>query len=123
MEKGRLDDGLSALTESLAIADEHEIRFYEGEAHRLKGELLLRQNDSNAPEAQSCFERAIEIARKQSAKSWELRATTSLARLLGDTGRRAEAHTMLAEIYNWFTEGFDTLDLKDAKALLDELSV
>jgi predicted ATPase len=84
--------------------------------------LLLRQGDSNAAEARKCFERAIEIARKQSAKSLELRATMSLARLLNEQGRRDEAHAMLADIYNWFTEGFDTADLKDAKALLDELN-
>jgi predicted ATPase len=89
---------------------------------RLKGGLLLKQDDSNAAEARICFQRAIEIARKQSAKSWELRATTSLARLLNEQGRRDEARTMLAEIYGWFTEGFDTADLKDAKALLDELT-
>ena len=122
METGRLDDGLSALTEALAAADEHEDRLYEAEIHRLKGELLLKQDDSNAAEAQSCFQRAIEIARKQSAKSWELRATMSLARLLAQQGHRDEARTMLAEIYNWFTEGFDTADLKDAKALLEELA-
>jgi predicted ATPase len=84
--------------------------------------LLLKQDDSNAAEAQSCFERAIEIARNQSAKSWELGATMSLARLLRDTGRRDEARAMLAAIYGWFTEGFDTADLKDAKALLDKLN-
>ena len=123
METGTLDYGLSSLTEALATADEHEHRSYEAETHRLKGELLLRQNDSNASEAQSCFQRAIEIARKQSAKSWELRATISLARLLAAQGRRNEARTMLADIYNWFTEGFDTADLKDARALLDELNV
>ena len=92
METGRLDDGLSALTEALAAADENENRNYEAETHRLKGELLLRQDDSNTAEAQNCFQRAIEIARKQSAKSWELRATTSLARLLAnraDATRRA----------------------------------
>jgi predicted ATPase len=122
METGRLDDGLSALTEALAAADEHENRHHEAEIHRLKGELLLRQDDSNAAEAQSCFQRAIEIARNQNAKSFELRAPMSLARLLAKQGRRDEARTMLAEIYNWFTEGFDTADLKDAKALLDELS-
>jgi predicted ATPase len=77
---------------------------------------------SNRAEAQSCYERAIEIARGQSARSLELRATTSLARLLAKQRRRDEARAMLAEIYNWFTEGFDTADLKDAKALLDELS-
>jgi class 3 adenylate cyclase/predicted ATPase len=122
METGRLDDGLIALTEVLAAADEHENRSYEAEMHRLQGELLLRQNDSNAAKALSCFQRAIEIARKQSAKSWELRATMSLARLLAKQGRRDEARAMLAEIYGWFTEGFDTADLKDAKVLLEELS-
>jgi predicted ATPase len=121
-ETGRLDEGLSALTEALAAADEHENRHYEAEMHRLQGELLLKQNDSNAAEAQSCFERAIEIARKQSAKSLQLRATMSLARLLDRRVRRDEARAMLAEIYGWFTEGFDTADLKDAKALLDELA-
>ena len=108
--------------------------------HRLKGELLLRHQversraehaslrvefgigDSDSAEAQNCFLRAVEIARKQSAKSLELRATMSLARLLAKQGRREEALTMLSESYNWFTEGFDTADLKDAKALLDELS-
>jgi predicted ATPase len=122
METGRLDNALSALTEALAAADEHEERHHEAEIHRLKGELLLRQDNSNAAEAQSCFLRAIEIARNQSAKSWELRATMSLARLLDKQGKRADARVMLAEIYGWFTEGFDTADLIDAKALLDELA-
>jgi class 3 adenylate cyclase/predicted ATPase len=121
-EAGRLDDGLSALTEALAAEGEHEERGSDAEIHRLKGELLLKQDDSNAAEAQSCFQRAIEIARQQSAKSLELRATTSLAPLLAKQGHREEARTMLAEVYGWFTEGFDTADLKDAKALLDELA-
>ena len=123
MEAGCIDDGLTALTEALAAANEHESRHYEAEMHRLKGELLLRQDYSNLEEAQRCFQRAIEIARKQSAKSLELRATMSLARLLAKQGHRDEARAMLAEIYNWFTEGFDTADLKDAKALLEELGV
>jgi predicted ATPase len=121
IETGLLDDGLSALNEALAAADKREDRSGEPEIHRLKGELLLRQNHSNAAKALSCFQRAIEIARKQSAKSWELRATTSLARLLATQGRNDEARAMLTEIYGWFTEGFDTADLKDTKALLDEL--
>jgi predicted ATPase len=121
-EADRLDDGFSAVTEALTVADEHEERAYEPEIHRVRGELLLKQDHSNAAEAQTWFQRAIEIARNQSAKSWELRATTSLARLLAKQGRRDEARTMLAEIYNWFTEGFDTRDLKDAKALLNELN-
>jgi predicted ATPase len=83
--------------------------------------LLLKQKTSNAAEAKSCFERAIEIARKQSAKSLELRATMSLARLVASQGHRDEARTMLADVYNWFTEGFDTADLTDARALLDQL--
>jgi predicted ATPase len=121
-ETGRIDYGLSAVTAALAAADEQEFRCYEPEIRRLKGELLLKQDDSKVAEAQSCFERAVEIARKQSAKSWELRATMSLARLLAKQGRRDEAIAMLAEIYGWFTEGFDTADLKDAKALLQELT-
>jgi len=108
--------------EALDAADEYEIRHYEAEMYRLKGELLLMKDESSVGEAQRCFERAIEIARRQSAKSFELRAMMSLVRLLRDTRRRDEAHTMLAGIYSWFTEGFDTADLKDAKALLDELS-
>jgi predicted ATPase len=92
------------------------------ELYRLKGELLLLQTDFHAGQAESCFQRSIEVARLQSAKSWELRATTSLARLLAHQGRRDEARSMLADIYNWFTEGFDTADLKDAKALLDQLA-
>jgi predicted ATPase len=90
--------------------------------HHLKGELLLIQNPSHGAEAEQCFRTAIEIARRQRARWPELRATTSLARLLSAHGRRDEARAMLSEIYNWFTEGFDTADLKDAKALLDELS-
>ncbi len=121
-ETARIDDGLGALSEALAAAEEHEDRQYEAEMHRLKGELLLRQGESNIAEVQKCFQRAIEIARKQSAKSLELRATLSLARLLEKQGHRHEARTMLTEIYNWFTEGFDTADLKGAKALLAELT-
>jgi predicted ATPase len=122
METGRLDDGLSVLAEALAATDEHEIRHYEAETHRLRGELLLKQDHSNVAQAQPCFQRAVEIARNQSAKSLELRATISLARLLNGQGKRDEARTMLADIYGWFTEGFDTADLQDAKALLDELN-
>ena len=98
-----------------------EVRHNEAEIHRLKGELLLSQGGANAEEAQSCFERAIEIAWKQT--SWELRATMSLALLLDRTGCRGEARAMLAGIYSWFTEGSDTADLKEAKALLEELSI
>jgi predicted ATPase len=90
--------------------------------HHVKAELLLAQNPSHGAEAKQCFRTAIEIARRQSARSAELRATTSLARLLATQGSCDEARAMLSEIYSWFTEGFDTADLKDAKALLDELN-
>jgi len=89
---------------------------------RLKAELLLMCGNGAAAEPENCFRAALEVAREQEAKWWELRTTVSLARLLRDTNRRDEARTMVAEIYNWFTEGFDTADLKDAKALLDELA-
>jgi predicted ATPase len=87
---------------------------------RIRGELRLKQGQPELAEAD--FREAIALAQNMQAKAWELRATMSLARLLGTQGRRDEARTMLADIYNWFTEGFDTADLKDAKALLDELS-
>jgi predicted ATPase len=119
---GNFKQAFDALTEVLTLADESEDRYCEPESYRLKGAVLLKQNASNVEEAENCFRKAIDIAREQSAKSWELRATTNLARMLASQGRREEARTMLAEIYNWFTEGFDTADLKDAKALLDELS-
>jgi tetratricopeptide (TPR) repeat protein len=118
---GRIDDAMTALDETLPFAETEE-HYYEAELHRLRGELLLRRAVADPEDAERCFRKAIDIACRQGAKSWELRATTSLARLLRDTNRRDEARTMLAEIYGWFTEGFDTSDLKDAKALLDELS-
>jgi class 3 adenylate cyclase/predicted ATPase len=121
METGRFGDGLGAVTEALAFADEQEIGFSKPELYRLKAELLFRQDDSNAAEAQSNFQFAIETARKQSGKTLELRATMGLARLLASQARRDEARAMLAEIYGWFTEGFDTADLKEAKVLLEEL--
>ena len=119
MKMGRIEEGLAAVTEALAAAGEHENRFNEAESHRIRGELLF---NSDAAEARRCFVKGIEIARTQSAKSFELRGTLSHARLLASQGRREEAQANLAEIYTWFTEGFDTADLKDAKALLDELS-
>jgi predicted ATPase len=117
---GRPQEGLQVLEEGFASAaktGEHSLWL-----HHVKGELLLAQNLTDSAEAEQCFLTAIEIARRQNARLPELRATTSLARLLVKQDRRNEAHTMLAEIYGWFTEGFDTADLKDAKALLDELN-
>ena len=118
---GRFDEGLGTIDESFPFIERTGQRLYEAELHRLKGELLLAQNASNAAQAEQSFRTAIDISRRQKAKSWELRATTSLARLLDKQGKRDEARAMLAEIYNWFTEGFDTADLKDAEALLAEL--
>jgi predicted ATPase len=96
-------------------------QFYSPSLHHVTGELLLAQNPCEVAETEQYFRRAIEIARWQSARSEELRATTSLARVLDSQGKRGEARATLSEIYGWFTEGFDTADLKDAKALLDEL--
>jgi class 3 adenylate cyclase/tetratricopeptide (TPR) repeat protein len=117
---GQIDDALSALDEALPFAQAEE-PYFEAELNRQRGVLLLMQDVSNAAQAEQCFRTAIEISRRQKAKSWELRATTSLARLLDKQGHREEARAMLAGIYNWFTEGFGTPDLKGAKALLDEL--
>jgi tetratricopeptide (TPR) repeat protein len=133
---GRIDDGLATLDQALAFVEKHDERYYEAELYRLKGELTLQQenqkskgkeqkakveNDAQA-EAESCFRKAIDVAQQQQAKSWELRASTSLARLWQSQGKQAEAHKLLSEVYNWFTEGFDTKDLQEAKALLGELA-
>jgi predicted ATPase len=119
---GQFDESLRVIDETFPFIARSGERLYEAEALRVKGELLLAQDASNAALAEKSFRTAIEISRKQNAKSWELRATTSLALLLNKHAKRDEARSMLAEIYNWFTEGFDTADLKDAKTLLDELN-
>jgi len=119
--RGDLEEGLAAASDALAHADRTGERYCASEFNRLKGELLLRQGASQQTAAESAFRTAIEVARAQQARWWELRATVSLARLLAKQGKRDEARATLAEIYGWFTEGFDTADLKDAKALLEEL--
>jgi class 3 adenylate cyclase/tetratricopeptide (TPR) repeat protein len=119
-KKGKINEGMRMLSEALATVESTGERHYEAELHRLMGELL-RLRDGAGDQAEQSFRTAIRIARGQNAKSLELRVAMSLARLLRDTNRRDEASTMLAEIYGWFTEGFDTADLKDAKTLLDEL--
>jgi predicted ATPase len=105
--------------EALALVENIGERYYEAELHRLRGELLWMQGDEAAAEAS--FRQAIDVARKRSARSWELRATMSLSRLMVEQGKREGARQQLADVYNWFTEGFDTPDLVDAKALLEEL--
>ena len=136
---GQVEEGLKVLAEALEVVHKTEECNYEAELYRLKGELLLaqegkRQKAKACPElgrrgkneyvseAEECFHKAIDITRRQSAKSLELRAATSLARLWQHQGKKEEARELLAPVYNWFTEGFDTADLKDAKALLEELS-
>jgi predicted ATPase len=118
---GHIDEALKTVADALDLAHRSGECFWEAEIHRLNGELLYRQNLTSA-EAAAAFERSLTIARCQGAKSLELRATTSLAHLLDRTNRRAEARIMLEQIYQQFTEGFDTADLKDAKALFDELA-
>ncbi|MBI3800336.1 MAG: AAA family ATPase [Deltaproteobacteria bacterium] len=136
---GQTEKGLTLLAEALAIVERNEERMWEAEIYRLKGTLTLKQSEVRSPrsevpstqhltpntqaeaEAEACFHQAIEVARRQHAKSLELRAVTSLSRLWQQQGKKEEARRMLAEIYGWFTEGFDTKDLQEAKALLDEL--
>ena len=124
---GRVEEGFAALAEAMGLVESTGVCIYEAELYRIKGELTLKQPEAGSnskvqEDAETYFRQALKVARLQSAKSWELRAATSLARLLDKRGRRNEARAMLAEIYGWFTEGFDTIALKEAKALLDELS-
>ncbi len=119
---GQIEEGLTVLAEALALVNKTGERVSEAGLYVLKGRLLLARSGENQAEAEGCFHQAIEIARKQQAKSPELRAVMSLSRLWQQQGKRAEARRMLAEVYGWFTEGFDTKDLQEAKALLEELA-
>ena len=119
---GRIEEGRSAVRQALAVSGSTEARFYEAELNRIEGELLLTSEEPYERGAEAAFRNAIEIARAQQAKSWELRAVTSLARLLARQGKHSDARELLAPIYGWFTEGFDTGNLKEAKALLGELA-
>jgi predicted ATPase len=118
---GRAAEALPPLTDAISRVESSEERWFEAELHRRRGEVLLLSR-ADAIEAETSFLKAIGIAQEQGAKLWELRAATSLARLWRDQGRRAEADHLLAPVYGWFTEGFDTPDLKEAKALLDDLA-
>jgi predicted ATPase len=122
LRAGRAKDALAAVTEALACVERSEERVFDAEVHRCYGDVLLAQVDRNAAEAEGSYRHALEIARRQNAHLLELRAASRLARLWRDQGKRNEARGLLAPIYGWFTEGFDTLDLKQAKALLDELT-
>ena len=116
------DEGMTVLENAFAFSRDTGTTDWDAELHRQKGVLLLSLADGNGAEAEACFKQAIKIARGQSAKSFELRAATDLARLWQGEGKRAEARDLLASVYDWFTEGFDTADLKDARALLDDLA-
>ena len=120
---GQPERGLLTIDEALAEVERTGERLYEAMLHCIKGEVLLAQGGDGAePQAETCFQRAIGVARQQQARSWELRATMSLCRLWQEQGQQEDAHHMLTEIYDWFTEGFDTPDLREARALLEELS-
>src|SRR5262249_26994555 len=119
---GHTEDGLQALAEAYTLVEQHEERWWEAEIHRLRGVLLLRQPGAPQTEAEAWFQRALDVARCQGAKSLELRAPMSLSRLWQQQRKRQEARDLLAEVYAWFTEGFDTADLQEAKALLDTLA-
>jgi len=118
---GQVEEAVTLLDEALQIAGKTGEHWREAELNRRKGQLLLQQEQSEA--AEDLYYRALSISREQDAKLWELRATVSLARLRRDQGRCAKARDLLGPIYNWFTEGFDTQDLKEAKALLDDLTL
>jgi predicted ATPase len=118
---GQGTEGLRLLAEALTALEGSKRSNLLAEAHRIKGELLLRQAVPDESQAIACFQQALAVARRQEAKSWELRASRSLARLWQQQGKRAEARALLAPIYGWFTEGFDTADLQEAKVLLEEL--
>jgi predicted ATPase len=117
---GQIEEALTQLDDALRIVERTGVRWFAAEPNRLKGQLLLRQGHSEA--AEELYRKALSIAEEQEAKLWELRAATSLARLWDEQGRRAEARELLAPVYEWFTEGFETADLKETKALLGELA-
>jgi predicted ATPase len=119
---GQFEDAWRCIDEAITAAETTKERMWEAEVHRMAGEIALRSPAPDAAKAEAYFERALAIARAQQAKSWELRAAMSMARLWRDRGKRDEARDLLAPVYGWFTEGFDTLDLKQAKTLLEELA-
>ena len=120
-ELGQFEDAWRSHAKRTAMETTEE-RWWEAEVYRIAGEIALKSPEPDAAKAEAYFERALAVARQQQAKSWELRAAMSMARLWRDQGKRDEARELLAPVYGWFTEGFDTLDLKEAKALLDELA-
>jgi predicted ATPase len=118
---GAIDDGLKVLADALAPAEASGVKGADAELHRLRGDLLRRLPSPEFTEVEGCFRRALAVAREQGTRGLEFRAAVSLARLLSELGRSAEARDLLAPVYGWFTEGFATKDLKEAKVLLKEL--
>ena len=121
-ELGQFDDAWRCIGEAMTAVESTRERWCESEVHRIAGEIALMSPEPDAAKAGAYFERALAVARQQQAKSWELRAAISMARLWRDHGKPQQARELLAPVYGWFTEGFDTLDLKQAKALLAELA-
>jgi predicted ATPase len=121
-ELGQFGDAWRCIDEALAVIETSKERWWEADVHRIAGEISPMSPEHDVMRAETYFANALAIARQQQAKSWELRAATSMARLWRDQGRRDEARDLLAPVYGWFTEGFDTRDLKEAKALLEELA-
>ena len=121
-ELGQFDNAWRCIDEAISMIATTKETWCEAEVNRVAGEIARLSHEPDAAKAEANFERALSVARAQQAKSWELRAAMSMARLWRDHGKRAEAYDLLAPVYGWFTEGFDTLDLKEAKALLDALA-
>jgi predicted ATPase len=121
-EIGNFDEAWRSIGQARTAIDKNKETWFEADVHRVAGEIALKSPDIGSVKGETYFEQALAIARQQQAKSWELRAAMSMARLWRDQGKRDEARELLAPVYGWFTEGFDTLDLKEAKALLDELA-
>jgi predicted ATPase len=121
-QAGRSAEALRLVSEAVSFAESRSERWYEPELRRLRGEYLLREGGTQARDAEASFQEALSVARAQGTKSWELRAAASLARLWAEQGKRQQGYDLLAPVYGWFTEGFDTADLTEAKALLDELT-
>jgi len=121
-ELGELEEAWRCIGEAMTVVETTKEGWYQAEVNRIAGEIALKSTEPDAAKARGYFEHALMVARAQKAKSWELRAAMSMARLWRDRGRRKEAYELLAPVYAWFTEGFDTPDLKEAKALLGELA-
>jgi predicted ATPase len=121
-ELGQFDDAWRCISEAMTAVETTNERWWEAEIHRVAGEIALKSPEPDSAKAEACFNQALAVARQQQAKSWELRASMSLARLWRDQGKVQQARELLAPVYRWFTEGHSTRDLMEAKALLEELA-